>query len=71
MPVCLLAKALNLFAVQQALLGDAIPTTGATKALLTAYQEAQKPSKPKTRWVSVVSFMSTASIILRVSSEQL
>ncbi|CAE7266570.1 unnamed protein product [Symbiodinium natans] len=56
--------ALNLFAVQQALLGDAIPTTGATKALLTAYQEAQKPSKPKTRWVSVVSFMSTASIIL-------
>jgi len=56
--------ALNLFAVQQALLGDAVPTTGATKALLTAYEDVQKPSKPTSRWVSVVSGMSTAAIIL-------
>ena len=37
-PPCV-AEALNLFAVQQALLGDAIPLTGATKALLTAYED--------------------------------
>lgn len=58
------AKALHLFIVQRELLGDEMPATGTSQALLMAYEKAKKPVSTSQRWVSIVTALSTAAIIV-------
>ncbi|CAJ1433686.1 unnamed protein product [Effrenium voratum] len=46
--------ALNLFVLQRALLGDEMPATGTSSALLMAYQKVKKPLSKGQRYVSLV-----------------
>lgn len=55
--------ALNVFIVQQALLGDAVPTTSATKALLLAYGKNRKPATKHDVLVHGITALSTVSIL--------
>ena len=59
-----IAKALHLFIVQRELLGDEMPATGTSQALLMAYEKAKKPVSTSQRWVSIVTALSTAAIIV-------
>ncbi|CAE7266542.1 HERC1 [Symbiodinium natans] len=56
--------ALNLFIVQQALLGDDMPSTGASGAYLMAYERLRKPVTRSQKWVNIVTAMSTAAIVI-------
>ncbi|CAE7783342.1 unnamed protein product [Symbiodinium sp. CCMP2456] len=56
--------ALNLFIVQQSLLGDDMPSTGASGAYLMAYEKLRKPVSRSEQWVGVVTALSTVAIIL-------
>lgn len=56
--------ALHLFIVQRELLGDEMPATGTSQALLMAYEKAKKPVSTSQRWVSIVTALSTAAIIV-------
>lgn len=58
-------KALHLFIVQRELLGDEMPATGTSQALLMAYEKAKKPVSRAQRWVNIVTALSTAAIIVR------
>ena len=62
-------QALNLFIVQQALLGDDMPSTGASGAYLMAYEKMRKPVSRAQRWVNVVTGLSTAAIMLSIRPE--
>ena len=57
------SEALNVFIVQQALLGDAVPTTSATKALLLAYGKNRKPATKHDVLVHGITALSTVSIL--------
>lgn len=56
--------ALHLFIVQRELLGDEMPATGTSQALLMAYEKAKKPVSRAQRWVNIVTALSTAAIIV-------
>lgn len=56
--------ALNLFIVQRELLGDEMPASGTSVALLMAYEKSKKPKSRSQRWVSVVTALSTGAIII-------
>ncbi|CAJ1363517.1 unnamed protein product [Effrenium voratum] len=56
--------ALNLFVLQRALLGDEMPATGTSSALLMAYQKVKKPRSKGQRYVSLVTGLSTFAILL-------
>jgi len=56
--------ALNLFIVQQSLLGDDMPSTGASGAYLMAYEKLRKPVSRSEQWVGGVTALSTVAIIL-------
>mmetsp|Transcript_54126 Transcript_54126/g.97728 ORF Transcript_54126/g.97728 Transcript_54126/m.97728 type:complete len:885 (+) Transcript_54126:74-2728(+) len=56
--------ALNLFIVQQAILGDDMPSTGTSGALLLAYEKVRKPISRSQKWINAVSALSTAAIII-------
>ncbi|CAE7720358.1 HERC1, partial [Symbiodinium microadriaticum] len=58
------SEALNLFIVQQSLLGDDMPSTGASGAYLMAYEKLRKPVSRSEQWVGVVTALSTVAIIL-------
>ncbi|CAK8993359.1 unnamed protein product [Durusdinium trenchii] len=55
---------LNLFIVQRELLGEEMPATGTSTALLMAYEKKRKPVSTSQRWVDLVTAVSTAAIIL-------
>lgn len=63
-------SAINVFIVQQALLGEAIPQTSATKALLLAYEKNLRPASNHERWVTVITAASTASIVISRSEKR-
>lgn len=56
--------ALSLFIVQRALLGDEMPSTGTSSALLMAYEKVRRPIPIVQRIVSMAISLSTAAIIL-------
>ncbi|CAK9053155.1 unnamed protein product, partial [Durusdinium trenchii] len=56
--------ALNLFIVQRELLGDDMPATGTSTALLMAYEKTKKPISRSQRWVNLVTALSTGGIIV-------
>lgn len=58
------AVALNIFIVQRELLGEEMPATGTSSALLLAYEKSRKPVSQSQRWVSAVTALSTGAIIL-------
>ena len=60
-------KALHLFIVQRELLGDEMPATGTSQALLMAYEKAKKPVSRSQRSVKIVTALSTAAIIVSFS----